>query len=101
MDKAKKDLIGNNEGKNKLKSIDDKIDDQMKMLQDSLRTLNETTEVANSVTKELEKSDVKIKNARCKTEEINGNTDMARRSLGNIKKRSGFIGFINIFNPFK
>lgn len=53
MDKAKKDLIGDKEGKSKPKSIDDKLDDQMKMLQDSLRTLNETTEVADSVTKEL------------------------------------------------
>ena len=86
---------------NKPKTIENKLDDQDSILADALRTLNETEQVADASLNKLYENKEKILNAKGKSSEITGNNDVARRSLNNIKNRSGFMGFINALNPFK
>lgn len=82
------------------KTIEGKLEDQDNVLADALRTLNETEEIgADNLNKLYENKD-KIKNAKKQSTEVSGNTDSAGRSLSNMKKRSGFMGFIDGLNPF-
>lgn len=76
------------------KTIDQKLDDQDADLDDIIKTLDDTIEVGQKIDKELDKNKQKIAEARGTTKEVTGNMDVAGRNLSEMKKRSGFMGFI-------
>lgn len=60
----------------------------------ALHELEETNKIADGTIEEIDKSKTKIAEASWNTKEITGNTDVVGRHLNNVKKRSGFMGFL-------